>query len=121
MSPIVIPVGIGRRFSSAGFIGDVTDLYPSLSSGALFESSATTAAENYSRVTLNLEPDFPYGPVRDSVEARGYRVFSYAEEFDEIREFFIYFNMGLGVVGLIALIVKRNHSLHRFALHLCIE
>jgi putative ABC transport system permease protein len=106
VSPIVVPVETGRRFHSAGFIGDVTDLFPSLSSGALFQSSAETTGENYSRVTLNLEPDFPYGPVRDSVEARGYRVFSYAEEFDEIRKFFIYFNMGLGVVGLIALIVS---------------
>jgi putative ABC transport system permease protein len=55
-------------------------------------------------VTLDLDRDVPYAQVKDSVELLGYRTFSYAEQFDEIRRFFLYFDMALGLIGLIALI-----------------
>jgi len=38
------------------------------------------------------------------VEALGFRTYSFAEQFEEIQEFFIYFNMALGLIGLIALV-----------------
>ena len=34
----------------------------------------------------------------------GFRTFSFAEEFDEIRKFFLFFNLALSLVGVIALV-----------------
>jgi len=61
---------------------------------------------NYSKITLNVEPGVTHGPIRDSIKAMGFRSFSYAEEFEEIQMVFTYFNMGLAVLGMIALFVS---------------
>jgi putative ABC transport system permease protein len=37
------------------------------------------------------------------VEAAGFRAFSFAEQFEQIQKIFLYFDMALGVIGLIAL------------------
>ena len=42
--------------------------------------------------------------MRDSVQALGFRCFSFAEQFSKLRKVFVYFNLALGVIGLIALI-----------------
>ena len=42
--------------------------------------------------------------VSDSIEALGFRTFSFAAQFKEISRFFFYFDMFLGIIGLIALI-----------------
>ena len=54
-------------------------------------------------MTLDLDPKISYKVVKDSVEALGYRSFSFAEQFDEMRKFFVYFDLALGIIGLIAL------------------
>jgi putative ABC transport system permease protein len=105
IKPIIVPVGTGRRFSSAGFSGKPTELYSALISGTLFTPPGSSSTKTYSRVTLDLEKTYPYGPISDSIESVGYRTFSYAEQFEEIRQFFFYFDMVLGVIGLIALTV----------------
>ena len=38
------------------------------------------------------------------MDALGFRSFSYAEQFDEIRQFFLYFDLALGLIGMIALL-----------------
>lgn len=58
----------------------------------------------YPRVTLDLDPNVAYEPIRDSIKALGYRTFSFVDEFNEMRKFFRYFNLGLSMVGIIALI-----------------
>jgi putative ABC transport system permease protein len=41
--------------------------------------------------------------VTDSVEALGFRAFSFAENLKEIQRFFVYYYLGLGIIGVIAL------------------
>jgi putative ABC transport system permease protein len=101
---ILVPMATARRLTSGGFTGDPTQLMSSLSSGNLFTLPGDTAGKSYPRVTLDLEPSTPYQAVRDSVEAMGFRSFSFAAEFDQIRKAFVYLDMALGLIGLIALV-----------------
>lgn len=105
MRPVLFPVGLGRKYNAAGFSGDMTDLVSSLSSGQIFSTGGPGVDKNYSRITVDLMKGFSHKPVVDSVRAMGFRAFSYAEEFEEITQFFTYFDLGLGVIGLIALFV----------------
>ncbi len=104
ISPVVIPRATAAVFNSTGFIGDPTVMFSALSSGTLFASTDPGSGRTYPRVTLDLDPQAAYQPIRDTVRAMGFRTFSYAEEFEEIRQFFLYFNMALGVIGFIAMI-----------------
>lgn len=105
VQPVIFPVSTGQKFGAAGFSGDMTDLISALSSGQLFESTLSQSNKNYARITVDLKQGYSHKPVVDSVRAMGFRAFSYAEEFEEITKFFRYFDMGLGVIGLIALFV----------------
>lgn len=104
-APIVIPEGTAERLSSTGFVvsANPAELLLAARDGKLFETSGAHDGRNYPRVTLELDPLANHKAVKDSVEALGYRAFSFADEFDEIQRFMIYFYLGLGVVGLIAL------------------
>ncbi len=106
MSPIIIPEQTARRLSSAGLgVGsDPADLFAALENGTLFRSERTDDSRSYPRVTLELDPHASHRAVKDTVEALGFRAFSYAEEFEEIQRFFIYYYAGLGIIGLIALV-----------------
>lgn len=104
IEPVIIPTASAVRFSSGGFVGDPSDFITALSSGGLFQSGMDTTSRFYPRVTLDLDPQVMYKTVQDSVKALGYRTFSFAEQFDEIRRFFFYFDLALGLIGLIALI-----------------
>src|SRR5712671_1859232 len=75
-----------------------------MSSGMLFSSLDNDPGKAYSQVTINFEPRMPYKSIRDSVEALGFRTFSFAAQFEEIQKVFLYFNVALGLVGLIALV-----------------
>ncbi|MBU0983702.1 MAG: ABC transporter permease [candidate division Zixibacteria bacterium] len=101
---LIIPTHSAIRFSTGGFTGDITDFYAALSSGSLFPEEGEISYKTYPQITLDLDPTVPFGPIKDSVEALGYRAFSFAEEFEEIQQAFIYFNMALAMVGLIALV-----------------
>jgi putative ABC transport system permease protein len=101
--PIIIPMATAMRFTSGGIADNPVDLFSSLSNGTLFAGNGAGGA-SYPQVTLQLDPKAPYQPVRDSVEAMGFRCFSFAEQFSKLRKVFVYFNMALGVIGLIALI-----------------
>ncbi len=105
-STIIVPLATGKKFSSAGFSGDLTSIIGGISSGSLFQASPEKMTLSYSKVTLNIEPGIAHGPIRDSIKAMGFRSFSYAEEFEEIQTVFTYFNMGLAVLGMIALFVS---------------
>lgn len=101
--PIIIPMATALRFTSGGIADNPVDLFSSLSNGTLF-AGADAGGGSYPQVTLQLNPTAPYQPVRDSVEAMGFRCFSFAEQFDKLLKVFVYFNLALGVIGLIALV-----------------
>jgi putative ABC transport system permease protein len=106
LAPIVIPEITARKLSSAGFslAGDPTTLLASLRGGSLFAPAAAESGRVFPQVTLELERFANHAAVKDSVEALGYQGFSYAEQFEEIQRFHLYFYTGLGVVGFLALV-----------------
>jgi len=101
---LFLPVAVVRRLSQGGVSDNPADLFMTLSQGRIPWGGAEAGSRSYSRVTLDLDPVAPYEPVRDSVKALGFRSFSYAEQLSEIREFFVYFDLALGSLGLIALV-----------------
>jgi ABC-type antimicrobial peptide transport system permease subunit len=103
IKPIIIPIATASVFNSAGFSDDPVELFSALRSGKLFDSG-NNPSKYYPQATLCLDPYVSYESVRDSVKAMGFKTFSFAESFKEIRRFFFYFNIALGIVGLVALI-----------------
>jgi ABC-type antimicrobial peptide transport system permease subunit len=105
MGSIVIPAQTAARLNAGDFSDDPTSMLAMLRSGELLRPQQTEgSAREFPRVTLDLDPNAPYEPVRDSVKALGYRTFSYADEFNQMRKFFLYFKLGLTMVGIIALV-----------------
>jgi len=104
LEEVLVPVATARKFTTGGFSGDPTDLFAAMKSGTFLAAADDSETRDYPRVTLDLDPDFSYEPIRDSVQSLGFETFSYAEQFDEIRQAFMYFNMVVGIVGLIALV-----------------
>ncbi|MBN4076539.1 ABC transporter permease [Gemmatimonas aurantiaca] len=102
--PVMFSVATGERLSSGGFSGDKMQLMSVLASGQLFNSNSEVFGGEYKRVTLDLDPNYAYTAFKDTIEALGYRTFSYAEEFAEIQQIFLYLNMALGLIGMIALV-----------------
>jgi putative ABC transport system permease protein len=102
--PLIIPLSTALRFKSSGLGGNPTEIFAAMSAGTLFERSGDTDGKTFSQVTIDFDPRVPYKAVRDSVEAMGFRTFSFAAQFEEIQRMFLYFDLALGVVGLIALI-----------------
>jgi hypothetical protein len=108
LAPILVPEGVARRLTGAGLnlSGDPAALLPALQSGRLFSAAGVESSRTYPRVTLDLEPLANYAAVKDSVEALGFKAFSFAEQFKELQRFQLYFYAGLGIVGLLALITS---------------
>jgi putative ABC transport system permease protein len=100
---IIIPTQIARNMKKGGFTGDPSELLSSLNNGFTLFRDTGDNNETYPSVTLDLDPKISYKVVKDSVEAMGYKSFSFAEQFDEMRKFFVYFDLALAIIGLIAL------------------
>ena len=105
VKPIIIPVNTAANFSSSGFSSDPAKMLAAIKNGDLFDQNTDDSKKEFPQVTLDLDPSYSYETVRDSVEAMGFRYFSYIDNLQEIRKFFVYFNLALGVVGFIALTV----------------
>ena len=101
IEPMFIPIATAAKFSSAGPGNNPTELFRAMTSGTLFQESSTR--KNFSQVTIDFDPKVLYSTIKDSVESMGYRTFSFAEQFEQIQRMFIYLNLALGVIGLIAL------------------
>ena len=104
IEPVIIPIATAERFRSSGFSQNPLEMFNSLSSGTFLKEPDDINAVTYSQVTLNLDSHVPYQSIKDTIEGLGYKTFSFAEQFKEIQKFFFYFDIGLGIIGLIALI-----------------
>jgi len=105
--PIIVSDATARLLSRAGSGPDPAALLSAIQGGSighLFDPESDTSAESYSRVTLDLQATANYAALSDSIKALGFRPYSFAEQFQEIRKVFFYFDMVLGLVGLIALV-----------------
>jgi len=103
LKPLIIPITVGRTFATAGYSGDPVDMLGALYDGSIF-NQPDDSTRTFPKLTLELDPHHTYEPIRDSIETLGFQTFSFAEQLKEIRRFFIYFDLGLAVVGLIALL-----------------
>ncbi|MEZ5066017.1 MAG: FtsX-like permease family protein [bacterium] len=100
---VVIPRRTARRFHEAGPGGEPRDLVPALMNGDLFGAEEGGDARSYAQATLLLDTYTSHVAIVDSLEARGFRAFSYAAQFDEVRRGMLFFNLALAGVGLVAL------------------
>jgi len=104
VEPLIIPVETAARFSARGLGGNPTEIIAAMSGGTLFMQPDDASGKVYPQVTLDFDPRVMYQTVRDSVEAQGFRTFSFAAEFENLQRIFFYFDLALGVIGLIALL-----------------
>jgi hypothetical protein len=106
LAPVVIPEKTARRLTSGGLNigGDPADLLTAMRGGNLFQAESSDDTKNYPQVTLEIDPLADPAAIKDSVEALGFQAFSFAEQFKEFQRMFLYFNLGLGFIGLVALI-----------------
>jgi len=104
VEPVIIPVRTATRFSTSGLSGNPADIFAAMSSGKLFSQPENTNYKIFSQITIDLDTHVPYKSVKDSIEALGFKTFSFAEQFEEIQKFFFYFDLALSVIGLIALV-----------------
>ncbi len=102
--PLLVSEKTARELNAGGFGIDPADIVSALQQGAFFYPDDYAAGKNYSRVTLDIDPYMTHDKIKDSVEAMGFRTFSFAEQFAEMKRFFLYFNLGLGIIGFIALL-----------------
>lgn len=104
-SPVVVPEGIARHLSSSGIAisGNPATLFEAARNGALFDPGGAYDSRSYPRVTLELKPLANHTAIKDSIETLGFRAFSFAEQFDEMQRFMLYYYLGLGIIGLIAM------------------
>lgn len=102
--PLMITNSTAQRLNEGSVVTDPQDLFFALASGNLGSGSWDFQSKVYPRVTLDVDPKLPYQSITDSVEALGFRAFSFAEEFEQIQRFFLFFDLGLAGIGLIALI-----------------
>jgi len=105
IEPVILPVITAMKYGSGNISDNPSNMLSALQGGTLFSSTDNnTDAKSYSKITLKLDQNVLHKNVIESVEAMGFRAFSFVEQFEEIQKFFFYFNMGLGLVGLIALV-----------------
>jgi ABC-type antimicrobial peptide transport system permease subunit len=118
IEPVLIPFKTGERFSASGTSANPADLFSAMSSGNLFSAPGDQKGKNFSQATINLDPHLLATSIKDSIEAMGYRTFSFAAQFTEIQKAFIYLNMALGAVGLLALLTASLGIVNTMAMSL---
>lgn len=101
---VLLPVAAAEHFRTSGFSGNPLDLFTSLKSGNFPFQDNNSSGKSYPQVTVDFDSKVSYKAIKDSIESLGFKTFSFAEQFDEIQKFFFYFDLALGVIGLIALI-----------------
>ncbi len=104
MAPLIVSDQVGRRLSAGVIGGDPTEMMGALTSGKLFLEDNDGSGKNFPHITLDLDPKVIIAPIVDSVKALGFKPFSFASQFEEIKKFFFYFDLALAVVGIIALV-----------------
>ena len=100
---VIIPIATASRFKAGGIGSSPTDIFEAMTQGNLFSSPEDAGEQSFSQVTIDFDPKVPYKKISEPVEAMGFRVFSFAAQFEEIQRVFLYFNLALALVGLIAL------------------
>jgi putative ABC transport system permease protein len=101
---LLLPPGRARRLGASQVTGDPMQMLEALASGKDFRVLPQHNQVSYPRVTVMLESGADPFAVADTIETMGFRARSFAENFEEVREVFLWFNLALGAIGLVALI-----------------
>lgn len=104
IEPVIIPFVTATRFSTSGLGGSPMEIFSAMSTGTLFSESESSGEKTFSKLTIDFDPKVMYKTISDSIKAMGFNTFSFAAEFEEIQRVFFYFDLALGVIGLIALV-----------------
>ena len=103
IEPLIIPISTAAKFKTAGMANATIDLFSAMTQGTLFSEPEDTSVNTFSQVTIDFNPKVFYKTISDSVERMGFKTFSFAAEFEQIQRAFLYFNLALALIGLIAL------------------
>jgi len=93
---LIIPFQTAQKIDRLGF-NSAFDLLKQVSGGA--------EKNQYASLIARMESADKFPAARDSIDNLGYNTFSFADQFEEIRKFFLIFDLILAVVGFIALVV----------------
>ncbi len=104
IEPVIMPLAAARRLTAGDLSLSPTALMGTLTSGGMPDLFSTADNKTYPKITLDLDPHVAFQTVRDSVKALGFRPYSFADQFAEIQRFLMFFDLALGLVGLIALV-----------------
>ncbi len=103
VKPLLLAPKLAARFHAAGSPAEPLAMMTALERGDFLPTGDEPTGEGYPQVTLDLEPLASIDAVRDSLTAWGYASFSFVEQLAEIRRIFLFFQLGLAAVGLVAL------------------
>jgi putative ABC transport system permease protein len=101
-------MGIGINFRNLIIPYQTAKSIERLSFNTPFELLSQLSGEGkqeYPSLTVRVKSSEHFESAKDSIEALGYNTFSFADQFEEIKKVFVVFDMVLGVVGFIALVV----------------
>ena len=100
---VIVPMATASKFNVGGPGTNPADLFGAMKSGTLF-SQSDGSGKTFPQVTVDFDPKVFNKKISDPIEAMGFRTFSFAAEFEQLQKMFIYLDLALGVIGLIALI-----------------
>lgn len=103
-TPIMTTSDVAKHLSGGIPLDDPTAMLGAITSGDLLGLNDNNQAKSFPRVTLDTEPTADTKALEDSIKVMGFRSFSFADQFEEIKQFFVYFDLGLAVFGLVALV-----------------
>ncbi|KPL07466.1 hypothetical protein AMJ86_04450 [bacterium SM23_57] len=104
-APVILPPRTAARLNVGGPADDPVSLVTSIKDGSLFYPKPSSTADEYSKVTLDLNPHVPYQEIQDKVDAMGFKTFCFATQYKAVQQFFLLFDIGMGGIGAIALLI----------------
>ena len=104
-APVILPPKTAARLNVGGPADDPVSLITSIKDGSLFYPKPSDKTDEYPKVTLDLNPHVPYQEIQDKVNAMGFKTYCFATQYKEVQRFFLLFDIGMGGIGAIALLI----------------
>jgi putative ABC transport system permease protein len=105
LQPVMMPVGSAGKYNPGGLEGDPAQFLMAMQSGSFLSVEGSSFSATYPQVTVITESDELYVQVKDTIQNMGFRTFSFVDRLEELQDFFFYFDLALGMIGMIALVV----------------
>ncbi|MBU1701456.1 MAG: ABC transporter permease [Candidatus Eisenbacteria bacterium] len=92
---IMIPSGVAGGLDRMSFSNPME----------LLSMMTAPGRQGYSLAVVTLAPDTDHTVIRDAIDDMGFRTFSFIEQFEEMKDQFLLFDLMMGIVGFIAIVV----------------